>query len=434
MYIEKLVIDHLRCFEHAEVEFCHPGCTVPDTKWPNVNVLLGNNGAGKTTLLRAAVLAVLAPVLESSSGYVPYRMVRQAGTVDSPGQSSVTARYALQVWQDSLPTETALDMKLMKLLAYGQHVAAELERYESGVEVLRAYSVDPLLRRLLFDRQSAIFIVAYGAGRRVEVADIVDAALRSKSRNYRYQRVASLFEDHYSLMPLAAWLPAFRKENPGRHKQVVNLINRVLPPECELLATPRVSGNDGDEYFFRLHAVEVPFAALSDGYRAYIGWIADMLYHLCHGCPKGHKLVEMSGVVLVDEIDLHLHPEWQRQVLPVLARALPRLQFIVSTHSPIVAGTVGRGNLYRLDTGPDGDALVSHPELDIYGMSADQILLSSYFGLDSTRAEGKLSELEKLSARVRQGDARAAIDYLKALTPAAPKARRARKTEHGGSR
>jgi hypothetical protein len=77
------------------------------------------------------------------------------------------------------------------------------------------------------------------------------------------------------------------------------------------------------EYLFQIRKIKVPFSALSDGYKAFIGWVGDLLYHVSVGCPAGKKLVDNCGVVLVDEIDLHIHPEWQPTIIPTLARSLP---------------------------------------------------------------------------------------------------------------
>ena len=71
------------------------------------------------------------------------------------------------------------------------------------------------------------------------------------------------------------------------------------------------------------------------------------------GAQRGGKLREVSGVALVDEIDLHLHPEWQRVVLPKLAKALPSMQFIVTTHSPLVVASLASANLFVLASEAD---------------------------------------------------------------------------------
>jgi AAA domain, putative AbiEii toxin, Type IV TA system len=154
---------------------------------------------------------------------------------------------------------------------------------------------------------------------------------------------------------------------------------------------------------------------LSDGYRAYIGWIGDMLFHLCMGAASGAKLIDTRGVVLVDEIDLHLHPAWQRVVLPTLSRALPNVQFIVTTHSPLVVGSLEATNLFTL-VEQDGAVTVKRLPEDVYGRSAEQILLSPYFGLDTTRAEGVSAELETLAQAAVDGDKGASMSYIRLLS------------------
>jgi predicted ATP-binding protein involved in virulence len=111
---------------------------------------------------------------------------------------------------------------------------------------------------------------------------------------------------------------------------------------------------EGDEYLFEHRNVPVLLGALSAGYRTYIGCVSDLLYHLSHEAPTGISLREVRGVVLVDEIDLHLHPVWQREVVPSVARTLPNLQFVFTTHSPIVAGTLNAKNIFVLEMDGQG--------------------------------------------------------------------------------
>ena len=132
----------------------------------------------------------------------------------------------------------------------------------------------------------------------------------------------------------------------------------------------------------------VPFQALSDGYKAFIGWVGDLLFHVCYGCPSGKKLVESSGLVLVDEIDLHLHPKWQMQVIRTVARALPRMQFVFTSHSPLVAGSLEWMNIIKLTVGTKSNRTIAKRlQESIHGLDADQILLTDFFGLKSTRAD-----------------------------------------------
>src|SRR3954469_24245016 len=100
---------------------------------------------------------------------------------------------------------------------------------------------------------------------------------------------------------------------------------------------------------------------------------------------------------MVDEIDLHLHPEWQRVVVPTVAKAFPALQFFFSTHSPIVAGTVTRHNVYVMEADERGHSSIEQYKDRLHGLDADQVLLSPYFGLETTRDEETEDELRDLA-------------------------------------
>lgn len=115
-------------------------------------------------------------------------------------------------------------------------------------------------------------------------------------------------------------------------------------------------------------------------------------------CPKGRKLVETRGVVVVDEIDLHLHPNWQRSVLELVSKTFPTLQFVFTSHSPLVAASLERENIFVMEVGEDGLALVAQYEEKIFGASADQTLEGPYFGVRSTRAESFLDEVRELTS------------------------------------
>jgi predicted ATP-binding protein involved in virulence len=96
---------------------------------------------------------------------------------------------------------------------------------------------------------------------------------------------------------------------------------------------------------------------------------------------------KMIGVVIIDELDLLMHPEWQLEVIEKLSKAFPNIQFFFSTHSPLVAGTVDPANIYILEEGDDGMEILQFKE-DIYGETPNRILTSSYFNMRSIRAKG----------------------------------------------
>ena len=417
MYVKRLEVRNLRSLAHTSLDFNAP--PAPHIRYPNVNVLLGGNGLGKTSVLRAAALSALGPLLSSSSGFVSEGMIRRP-----PGLKTQSTAAVARLPPAEIEAEIVLDPQ--ELPAYGKMLAhANTLRMRTTIASLGSaerlqwhclpQGTAETVEKLQFDdKAAAFFMVGYGATRRVEASVRVDESARIKSRLRRYERVASLFEDHLGLMPLSYWLPDFAQRNKGRYVQVVGLMNDLLPQTCRMQPAA-VKTPTGVEHLFDMNGVLLPFRALSDGYRAYVGWIGDMLFHVCMGAGTGVRLREVKGVVLLDEIDLHLHPEWQRTVMPTLARTLPNIQFIVTTHSPLVVGSLEAANLFVLSE-QDGATVVERLPERVHGRSAEQILLSPYFGLESTRAPEVSSELSRLANRAAQGDAGASMKYLELLS------------------
>ena len=401
MYIESLTLDDFRCFRAGRLAFLHPGRkAMPDLdalpKLRNVNVLLGLNGSGKSSALRAVALAILAPII-ASSGYMPFSLIRRAPRVQ---RAVIAAALQLHV-QDGV----GLD------LTQPHHAISEIKR-RGSVEIIQGIDADSAVWEGVFDDHSpAFFLVGYGATRRVEVgASMADLQAARKARQLRYHRVASLFEDHFALTPLTAWLPSLQASNRNHHRQVLALINKLLPAEVRF----RGKAHDGD-YLFRHRGIDVPFAALSDGYKAYIGWVGDLLNQIVLGSSTGKKLIDCKGIVLVDEIDLHIHPNWQRDIVPQIARALPNIQFVFTTHSPIIVGSLEHGNIYTIAERGRTDTAIERLTGEVFGLNADQVLRSSAFDLRFTRAPEFVDELRVMSERASRGEPAAAIELMRAV-------------------
>lgn len=420
MHVKSITIENLRCFQTAGLELQYPGrekeAGREDVVLPNINLLLGNNGAGKTSVLRALALAALSPVMPQS-GFRPYRLVRRTGKAKGERtdekeikESNISAEVLLHdqdLKPDKLGTPRLQHMSVKLVIRSGNNDSLVSGNGSPSGEDLGIWEI------MYDDKSPAFLVVGYSANRRVEEAKSVDIGAQQKERLLRYQRVASLFEPRVALVPLSFWLPSCEKE---RSKQVVTLVDQLLPEEASFTGEYK----DG-EYFFEVNGVPTPFDALSDGYRAYIGWVADLLYHIQMGASAGAKLAATAGLVMVDEIDLHLHPEWQRSVTSSLSAALPNLQFVFTTHSPIVAGSLNKENIFVLASEPSGGSTVRQYHRErIYGLDAEQILLSSYFNLKTTRAETFTSELRELAGKAGRGDKEAALDYAKKLAAATP--------------
>jgi hypothetical protein len=415
MHIKTLELDNTRTFPAAKLDFVYPdreyappgtppeklNGRLPRPRLPNVNLLLGDNGSGKTTVLRAIAMSVLGPAAVSpSTGVRDPGLIRRAPDLPKDAKAQLRAEFALH------PQDRASE---------GAVASGELTISRRGdVEQLKFACPDEQVWDPVFEEKNdAFLVVGYGATRRVEQPERFDMGSRAEVRFLRAQRVAGLFEESFSLIPLTYWLPDLKRTNPGRYTQVVHLINRLLGPGSYTFTEELERG----DYLFERGGMRIPFRSLSDGYRAFIGWVGDLLYHVCFGAPSGKKLDEGAGIVLVDEIDLHLHPRWQMKVIPIIAKALPRLQFVFTSHSPLVVGSLMWMNILTLKTSNRTNRTrVERLAQGIHGLDADQILLSDFFGLSSTRAEAKKTQLDQLTARARKGDDEAALQIVRELS------------------
>jgi len=392
MYVSHVSLKNIRCFKNVCLDFQNPaGEGEPN----NVTLILGDNSAGKTTLLKAIALAVLTPVIHNT-GYRAYHMIREGMNLGKIGGSLLLqpgdGASSTYNWPTELDFQRVGDSETLDL-------PLENNRFTNGISPEHQRLKDNYYQ----DNHAAFFTVGYGATRRMETGDYTPGSKKSKWMP-RYHWVASLFEDDVALLPLAAWLP---KLNSSRRGEVLQLINQLFPQgETRLLDKPR-----NGEFVVESQGLPVPFSALSDGYRAFLAWTTDLLGHLSACTPDPIAITNMPGVVLVDEVDLHLHPAWQLLVIEKISTLFPRLQFILTSHSPIVAGTLPASHIYHVVRDAEGNTVTQGSE-EIMGRSAEQILLSPYFGMRSTRAAGVRRQLQELSRLANEGDLDAARQYL----------------------
>ena len=117
--------------------------------------------------------------------------------------------------------------------------------------------------------------------------------------------------------------------------------------------------------------MRIPVNQLSDGYKSTISLVADIAYRMAVLNPQllGDVCNETDGIVLIDEVDLHLHPKWQQRILGDLTEIFPKVQFIISTHAPEVINSVSKENVIVLEN----NQAVSAPA-ETYGKDANGIL------------------------------------------------------------
>ena len=119
---------------------------------------------------------------------------------------------------------------------------------------------------------------------------------------------------------------------------------------------------------------DLPVNVLSQGTQSTIQWLAHFLFGYAQYYEYPESLDDKPGILIVDEIDVHLHPTWQRRIIPALISNFPNLQIFCSTHSPLMLAGLGEGQAQLLRRDNQGKVIVSRNDLDIVGWSADEIL------------------------------------------------------------
>lgn len=214
-------------------------------------------------------------------------------------------------------------------------------------------------------REPRANVLAYGSRRYFK------AGRRTRSRTGGPK---GLFDPSWTLPHPDLWLEDL---GPDRFPEIARALAEILslpPPPAAFLKQ-----DDRGVYIVEGH-LETPLSRHSEGYRSIFATAVDIL----RGLMGGVDVLDAQGVVLIDEVETHLHPRWKMLIVSALRKALPRVQFIVTTHDPLCLRGMGPGEvqvMMRDLTNRIGLA----PDLpDVSGMRIDQILTSEHFGMQST--------------------------------------------------
>ncbi len=140
---------------------------------------------------------------------------------------------------------------------------------------------------------------------------------------------------------------------------------------------------------------DLPLNVLSQGTQSTLQWLAHFLFSYAQYYDYPENLAEESGILIIDEIDVHLHPSWQRRIIPALTNNFPNLQIFCSTHSPLMLTGLGEGQVQLLNRDEDGKVTVSRNRWDMAGWSAEQIL-RSVLGVRDTMDLTTASEIDRM--------------------------------------
>ncbi len=374
--LRSLHIRNLRVFDDFRLELQprQPG----DGQWA---VLLGDNGVGKTTILRSLVLALTDERLANSFLLL--------GGPSTPFLRGVTGRAGAPGWIAGGSVQVSLGKERCR---------ARIERTREDVEQLTNNDVVPALPIYGYGCQRGTALG--GAARKVEFKPLDD--------------VGSLFSDPGSLIHAETWLKDLRLgvlEKEGVRGSaaaaffdaVVETLKAVLP------GVEKLDVNKSGVWLSGPKIDRAPLAALSDGYITTAGWLVDLIARWAHrGQRAGVELAgdfssRMTGLVLIDEIDLHLHPLWQVVIISRLREQFPRLSFVATTHNPLTLLGARKGEIHVLQRDPKSGR-VSARQRDIPpGTRADQVLTGDWFGLPSTVDRETLALLNEHRAILRNG-------------------------------
>jgi len=165
-----------------------------------------------------------------------------------------------------------------------------------------------------------------------------------------------------------------------------------------------IEDEDEEKFRFKEKNFAVELEQLSEGYKNVLIWTADLIFRLQGSQPEVNQLEDYQAVVMVDEIDLHLHPRWQVRFVQTLRRYFPKIQFIFTTHSPIMLQGAGDDAVfYRVYRNEEGHTEVSDPyyKKDMTHMMFNTLMTSPLFGMDSARMSPETEEVDTSFSSLR---------------------------------
>ena len=397
MWVEELRLDNIKCFDGSTLRFAKKE---EPHRWVT---FLSENGGGKSTALQA--LAVLLAGPESVQKLAP----RPIGWLRDENKAGLIATRVHQGVND--PGQHG-DDKVRRAFGYSFHVTGSRPLTIRN----RSYSEPAIIEskesNLSWLRQNAFaamgkgwFAAGYGAFRRLTRSNRI--LIPSLEPQARFTNFVTQFNEDEPLSAFEQWMVYLDyrigklNDNDARRKQEIGIaaINSLLPEGVEF---DSVSGEG--RIYFNINGIPVPTTSLSDGYRSILALSGDLVWRLLNTFPDSPHPLHEEGVVLIDELDIHLHPVWQQKIAGLLRVQFPNIQFIVATHSPLIAAGAGEDALTLKFDIVDGKSRVTEVR-DIAAMNVDRILQSEAFGLVSPyspQTQAKIDRYDDLKRRKRK--------------------------------
>jgi hypothetical protein len=288
----------------------------------------------------------------------------------------------------------ALELLASYLIRYRQ---GDLAAYQQVRQTPEEGRQGPF-RRALSVLYSTPTCYAYGAGRRISTSSLSEPD--SDARDSLFIEDARLRNAEEWLLRLdySASKSSEIQARQRRHRDLVkSILLKILPEVSDIHVTSPTRDKPDPGLEFETPYGWVPLRQLGYGYRTMIAWMVDFASRMVERYPDSPDPLAEPAVVLVDEIDLHLHPKWQRELIGFLTERFPNTQFIATAHSPLIVQAASDANIALLRREGDHVVIENNPET-IRGWRVDQILTSDLFGLETARPP----ELEGLLLRRKE--------------------------------
>jgi predicted ATP-binding protein involved in virulence len=375
---------------------------------PNVTVLVADNGAGKSATLDAVALA-LGQVLPSA---ITKRSRGDSSAVLKP--SDATAAEIIAPYRESLyPVSISCTADLNASDASWE---VSLASSDSRPKV-KPSGLSATFESARFEADDLPIVAYYGTGRAMKAKNKKRPELGRVSRHFGFEGALDSSAD---FRQLTEWLAQAEWERSSQRNSswdaalsaVYDSTARVLsslgatsvsysPEEQDLVVDFRLANGPLEVFDPDPKTSRVPMSLLSDGVRSVLALVADLAFRCAvlnaHQESEAPQLTE--GVVLIDEVDMHLHPTWQSRIVNDLTSTFPRIQFILTTHSPLVISSLPRESVLRI-TSTQGESRYSEIETRTAGASADYVMETVF--LAKTRANTEFSSaLRELSEALR---------------------------------
>lgn len=391
MYLRSATLRNIKCFEEIGLDFSS-GRGV--RRW---TALLGQNGLGKSTLLQALAVPLagtgaIRELLPVAEGWV--RHGADFGEIDAvllwtegdaqlpkwPKKSPYEAKFIVTGREPGrLPRALAEADRptVPSIVGWGGAGARrERERITKGMSRLKKTAYG--------EGKAGWLACGYGPFRRLSGgSQDADRILYSGRLSARF---VTLFREDAALTSATEWLVQLyntARDGDDGSRRALDIVRGAF--RSEILLEPAEIIVDARSTKLRIGSgTPVPFQSLSDGYRAMLALGVDLMRWMIEAFPDVAVPTAQPGVVLIDELDAHLHPRWQQMIGSWLLAKFPKIQFIVATHSPFLAQMADEegGNVLLQS---EQHAVAANSELPkVVAWRADQIL-TELFGLESTR-------------------------------------------------